>query len=199
VQIEHLLGQYGNTELVTSVLMLSDATGGVSHRWRSADPVPLSDLLNNSSLKTDVEKCLSKDSPVIKRIKVAARWYFEAIWAAQVDDSALALVVALDVLVGSRNGLPGRELRQRFAFLESDPTLRAARAARFDEVYAVRSSVAHGGSSRRLTFEFIKAMAADITWAAQRLLKLEEDFSPSSDSAIDAIYEGLRWDTVRWP
>jgi hypothetical protein len=133
--IEHLLGQHGNTELVTSVLMLSDATSGVSRRWHSADPVPLSDLLNNSSLKTDVEKCLSKDSPVVKRIKVAARWYFEAIWATQVDDSALALGIGLDALVGSRSGLPGRELRQRFAFLEPDPTLRAARAVRFDEVY----------------------------------------------------------------
>lgn len=197
--IEHLLGQHGNTELVTSVLMLSNATSGVSHRWLSADPVPLSDLLNNSSLKYDVDKCLSKDSPVVKRIKVAARWYFQAIWATQIDDSALALGIALDALVGSRSGLPGRELRQRFAFLEPDPTLRAGRAARFDEIYSVRSSVAHGGSSKRLTFDFVKAMAADITWAAHRLLKLDEDFSPGSDSAIDEIYEGLRWDTLRWP
>jgi hypothetical protein len=143
---------------------------------------------------------MGQDNPVTDRIKVAARWYSEALWAAQEDDAALALGVALDSLVGSRAGLPSREMKERFAFLESDTALRARRSARYQELFSVRSSVAHGGSSSRLeTPGYIKAMAADVTWTAHRLLRLYQAFKPDTEKALEQVFDGFRWGTLEWP
>jgi len=66
-------------------------------------------------------------------LRVAARWFAEAFWSTDHDDSALALGVAVDALIGSRSGLPGRAMRERFALLESEPEKRASRAKRYEE------------------------------------------------------------------
>jgi hypothetical protein len=107
---------------------------------------------------------------------------------------------ALDSLIGARAGLPGREMKERFAFLEPDPASRAQRAKRYDEIFSVRSAVAHGGVSSRLEEKnFINLMAADVSWAARRLLALRRDFSPSKEKDLDEVFDGFRWGTLAWP
>ena len=198
--VESLLGESGQMELVTTFLTVSDLVKGSNHRWYSADPIPLADLLGQPSLRTAIEKCLGEDNPVTDRIKVAARWYSEALWATQNDDAALALGVALDSIVGSRSALPAREMKERFAFLEPDKLRRAERSTRYQEIFSVRSSVAHGGSSSRLEASgYIKGVAADVTWAAHRLLKLYEEFKPGTEKALEEVFDGLRWGTLEWP
>jgi hypothetical protein len=198
--VESLVGSAGGLELVTTPLIRSDLTWSTSHYWQSAQPLPLGDLLAQTVLRGHVEECLGVKNPVTDRIKVAARWYSEALWATQKDDAALALGVALDSLVGSRSGLPGREMRERFAFLEPDTVLRPERSARYQELFSVRSSIAHGSSSTRLEGSgFVNLMASDVTWAAHRLLALNRAFDPTSERALDDVFDGLRWGTLRWP
>ena len=114
--VEALLGSSGGIELVTTPLTMSDVVGNSRHYWHSAHPLPLADLLAQPTLRADVTEWMSTKNPITARIKVAARWYSEALWTTQKDDAALALGVALDSLVGSRNGLPGREMRERYGF-----------------------------------------------------------------------------------
>jgi hypothetical protein len=133
------------------------------------------------------------------RLKVAGKWFSEAFWASNHDDAVLALGVALDALIGSKSGLPGRAMKERFALLEDNPQQRSDRAKRYDEMYSVRSTVAHGGVSSRVNTDFVRGFEREVTWTAWRLISLQEDFSITTDADFESTFDGLKWGTVAWP
>ncbi len=111
----------------------------------------------------------------------------------------LALGIALDALIGSRRGLPGYAMRERFALLEPDVAKRAKRARRHAEIYSARSAVAHGSKSEALKEPgFVRQVASDVVWATYRMLALDELCSPTSDRHVDDCFEQLRWGTKLW-
>ncbi|WP_459801355.1 hypothetical protein [Herbidospora sp. RD11066] len=174
---------------------------GVSraHRWYSPERVPLEDLLADDLLRSSIEKCLASESNISRRIQVAARWFSESFWSESTDDSALAAGVALDALLGAKSALPGRAMKERFALLDPDPDKRADRARKHEEIYAVRSIVAHGGESRKLEEgDFVREMQDAVTWTAKRLLEAESIFSIASDKSLETMFEDLRWGTRSW-
>lgn len=67
------------------------------------------------------------------------------------------------------------------------------------DLYQMRSSVAHGGQSSKLSKEgFIKDFSAFMHWIAWRFLAVQDTFNPSSDAAIDALFNDLRWGVKSW-
>ena len=91
-------------------------------------------------------------------------------------------------------------MRERFALLDSTPAARAGRAARYDEIFGVRSAVAHGGTSKRLDeSSFIRGVEADVTWAAWRLLAVSSDFGDELARDLDELFDRLRYGVLRWP
>jgi hypothetical protein len=190
----------GHFELSSRALVLSrefGATGGV--HWYSADPVPLEDLLGDAERLNRLGGLLGGDQAVARRIRVAARWYADAHWAEDRDDAVLALGVALDAIVGSKSALPGRVMAQRFAYLESDPSQRSTRVARYNDLYSVRSAVAHGGEPSRLgEGNFVREMADEVRWAAQRFVAFADQFSVASEADVDAAFESLTLGAATW-
>jgi hypothetical protein len=187
-------------ELLVMPLVMSDFGSGGGAYWYSADPIPLSKILAQPLIHANVEYCMGKSNPTTERIKVAARWFAEAHWASQDDDAALALGVALEALIGSPSALPGRAMKERFAFLEADVTVREKRAKRYQDIYDVRCSVAHGRQSSRLSEpRYIQGIAEEVTWAALRMLELQRIFRPANNTALDRVFDGFRWGTQKWP
>ncbi len=192
-------GETDSLELASQPLVLDELARSASVHWYSADPFPLSALLRDQRLRTALEWVLSADSDVTRRIRLAARWFAEAFWASTRDDAALSLGVALDALIGTKGGLPGRAMRERFALLEPTPGSRAARADRYDEIFAVRSAVAHGGASKRLEEAgFVRGVQDDVTWTARRLLAMNEQFGEQVTRNLDQVFDGLRWGVLQW-
>jgi hypothetical protein len=188
------------TELASQPLTIDELGVSSAVHWYSADPVPLSKLLADEELRGALELVLGEEPGVAARIRLAARWFAEAFWTTGQDDAALALGVALDALIGSRSGLPGRVMRERFALLDSNPGTRAERASRYDEIFSVRSAVAHGGTSKRLQESgFVKGIQAEVTWAAWRLLAAEAEFGAELAVDLDELFERLRWGVLHWP
>jgi hypothetical protein len=186
-------------ELAADICVVSDGRARWHAHWHSAEPFPLGRLLEDSARRRDLAQCLRDESPIARRTTVAARWYAEAHWAADKDDAVLALGVALDALIGSRGGLPGYAMRERFALLEPDVAKRAKRARRHAEIYSARSAVAHGSRSEALQEPgFVRQVAGDVVWATYRMLALDELFSPTSDRHVDDCFEQLRWGTTLW-
>jgi hypothetical protein len=180
---------------------ISDALGLYpGHHWYSAHRVPLETMLSDEELRKPVERCLAANTNITRRIQVAARWFAESFWAVANDDSALAAGVALDALVGARAGLPGRAMKERYAFLEADRDARPARAREYEEIYSVRSAVAHGGESQKIhEGDFVREMQGAVTWAAWRLLEAEETFCLSDNKGLESLFEEMRWGTRDWP
>ena len=194
-----LSGVDSGVELYSKPFMSNSLGTSSAVRWYSANPVPLEVLLGRSDLREAAVKCLSGSGSVYRRLRVAARWFAEAFWASGADDAALALGVALDALIGSKGALPGRAMKERFALLEEDPQIRGSRAKRYEEIFSVRSAVAHGGDSKKLREnDFVRGIEDEVTWAAWRLIAAQEVFEVSSDAEIDALFEGLRWGTRTW-
>lgn len=186
-------------ELAAEIPVVSENIAQWHVRWHSTDPLPLDRLLSGLDRRAALVRCLKRGSPLARRIGVAARWHAEAHWATETDDAVLALGVALDALIGSREGLPGRAMRERFAFLEPNVSLRASRAKRHAEVYSARSAVAHAGSSDAAKDAvFVRGLAGDVVWATYRMLAFDELFSPVNDRDIDVGFESLRWGTASW-
>lgn len=186
-------------ELAADICVVSDGRARWHTHWHSTEPFPLGRLLEDSARRRDLAQCLRDDSPIARRATVAARWYAEAHWAADEDDAMLGLGVALDALIGSRRGLPGYAMRERFALLEPDVAKRAKRARRHAEIYSARSAVAHGSKSEALKEPgFVRQVASDVVWATYRMLALDELFSPTSDRRVDDCFEQLRWGTKVW-
>lgn len=192
-------GESDSVELASQPLVLDAFAQSSSVHWYSANPFPLSKVLEDVNLREAVEWVLDQDVAVARRIRLAARWFAEAFYSTGNDDAALSLGVALDALIGAKGGLPGRAMRERFALLEPVPAVRPTRATRYDEIFAVRSSVAHGGASRRLdSGDFVRGVHADVTWAAWRLLAARDQLSNGA-ADLDQTFDELRWGMLRWP
>ncbi|MGW9208409.1 hypothetical protein ACWGR4_15655 [Embleya sp. NPDC055664] len=187
-------------ELYSKPLVLS-AIGPFSVvEWLGEDPIPLKEILQDPVLREAIERSLSGDTAIRRRVQVAARWFADSYWAAATDDATLAAGVALDSLIGSTGGLPGRAMKERYALLESDPTKRAGRAKDYQENYNARSKIAHGGEAKEIDESgFLRSMQDSITWATWRLLEAESVFSLSTDKEFDALVEDLRWGIREWP
>ncbi|MFF2098146.1 hypothetical protein [Streptomyces sp. NPDC058202] len=187
-------------ELYSNPLIYDEVGHSGGNHWYSADPVPFHEVLSHVELSDAVVNTLFDAGTVYRRIGVASKWFAESFWASNADDATLALGVALDALIGSKAGLPGRAMKERFALLDHDPQSRPARAKRYDELYAVRSRIAHGGLSSKVEEEgFVKGFQREVAWAAWRLIAMHADFSISGDSDLESTLENLRWGTVRWP
>jgi hypothetical protein len=198
IGIEKVVSERAAHELFVSPLVV-DLLGGEHISWGGASPFPLEALLMQRELSRDVGECLSGIGPVFERLAVCARWYSEAHWADAKDDAVLALGVALDALIGSKEGLPGRVMAERFALLEPSPNRRAERAQRYHELFGVRSAVAHGGRSKSADdHRFVRAFAAEVTWAAARLLAFEQTFRPAGASGFETTFADLGWGTRHW-
>lgn len=157
-------------------------------------------LLEIPELVKALEKTLDSQVGVASRIRLAARWYAESFWARDLDDSVLALGVSLDALIGSKSGLPGRVMRNRYALLDAAPSSRPERARRYDEIYGVRSAVAHGGTSARISeHNFVRGIEKDITWVAWRLFEAEQAFGQELVGDLDRFFDQLRWGVISWP
>lgn len=93
-----------------------------------AEPLELQAVPEVPDVRDAVIKVLHGRAGVAPRLRVAARWFAESVWSAEsLDYGALALGVALDALVGSKSGLPGRTMRERFARVGSRRTPRSSR------------------------------------------------------------------------
>jgi hypothetical protein len=111
----------------------------------------------------------------------------------------LALGVALDALVGSRNGLPGRVIVLRCALLEADPSARLDKRDRHNDVYSVHSAPAYGGEPSRLRQKgFVRSVSEDVRWAAQRPIALSGRFSISSEDDPDGRFDSLALGGQTW-
>ncbi|MFF4030342.1 hypothetical protein ACFYZ2_11295 [Streptomyces sviceus] len=193
-------GKKSAVELFSQPLIYDELGKSGSHHWYTASPVPLHAILSHERLRHAVLKSLVDPGSIYRRLRVAGKWFSEAFWASNPDDATLALGVALDALIGAKSALPGRAMRERFALLHDTPSTRASRAKAYEELYRVRSIVAHGGISSKVEEEgFIKSFQQEVTWAAWRLLAVGADFSVSSDADLDEAFEGLRWGTKNWP
>jgi hypothetical protein len=66
-------------------------------------------------------------------------------------------------------------------------------------VFSVRSAVAHGGqSSRLLEPNFVRSVADDVRWAAERLAALGSSFGLNSETDIDQTFEALALGEKTW-
>jgi hypothetical protein len=186
-------------ELAAEILVVGEGGAQWAVQWHSTDLFPLDDLLAKPARRSALERCLRGELPLARRASVAARWYAEAHWASNAEDAMLALGVSLDALIGSRQGLPGRAMRERFALLEPDPTLRATRARRHAAIYSARSAVAHAGASRTASkAEFVRDVARDVVWTMYRMIAFDALFSPKNDDDLDDGFERLRWGMANW-
>jgi Apea-like HEPN len=167
--------------------------------WYSTEPIPLDRLLAPKHRRIQISSLLDVDTPLTRRFTIASRWYAEAYWAEETVDAVLALGIALDTLIGDPNGLPLRATSERFALLEPDSQLRSQRARRYQDIFSVRSAIAHGSISRRAeSRQFLSDMASDVRWAARRILALRDRFSPTSQDDIRQVFDELRWGTLSW-
>lgn len=185
-------------ELAAHIVVTGAIGEQCSTHWWGNDPFPLARLLERPRRSDSIDAIVRSESSVSRRLAIAATWYAQSHWSKRTEDAVLALGVALDALLGDSSGLPGRVVADRFALLESEPKLRAEKAKRFGELYAVRSAVAHGGRPRVIEEgDFARAMAADVRWAARQVLGLSRTFDVRSEDAYRALYEGLKWGTKR--
>jgi hypothetical protein len=117
--VEAALGaNSASSELVAKIAVVTRAGVADHVHWHSADPVPLETLIPDDARRVRIERCVLDDSSISRRIRLAARWYAEAHWESASVDALLALGIAIDALIGTRSGLPGRAMRERFALLE---------------------------------------------------------------------------------
>ena len=189
-----------SAELSARPLVLDELGASSTVHWYSADPFPMQRLLEDPKLLQASEQILASRVGVASRVQLAARWYAESFWASENDDAVLALGVSLDALIGSKSGLPGRVMRDRYALLEPDPSARQDRARRYDEVFGARSAIAHGGTSTRICERnFVRSIQDDVTWAAWRLLQVEKVFGDDLSRDLDRLFDQLRWGTLAWP
>ncbi|KQP67816.1 hypothetical protein ASF40_20000 [Microbacterium sp. Leaf288] len=194
-----LLSEKGAGELGARVLSIGDWGARNSFHWYSANSMPLDSLLDSRG-RALVGDLLEGTDAIAQRLRVAARWYARAFWADADEDAALAVSVALDSLLTGKEAVPGAVSKGRFALLEREPARRAERFERYDEVYRVRSAIAHGGdASRRLqSIGGSRSMLADARWVARRLLELRTVAAPETDSDLRDAWNGLQWGTSSW-
>jgi hypothetical protein len=184
-------------ELYSEPLTVKDTGVGNGASWYGAEPLPLGELLRRDVLRTQVASCF-RDDPVSNRLRVAARWFAEAHYSLADDDTALALGVALDALLTGKAALSGSAMADRFAMLAALPEERPERVRTYLQLYKVRSSVAHGGAASNLDQALVNTYYREVKWAAARLLALRDVFHPTSEDAVKACFDDLRWGVRRW-
>lgn len=194
-----LLAETGAGELAARVLTITDWSSGNSFRWFSAAPMPLDRLLDGDLLPMVVDLLMAEDA-VAQRLRVAARWYARGFWADAEDDAALAVSVALDSMLTGKDAVPGAVSKARFALLERDPAARAARFRRYEEVYAVRSAIAHGGDATRPLARIggARSILEDARWTARQLVALRRVSTPKNDAAFRDLWAAVQWGALPW-
>jgi hypothetical protein len=186
-------------ELASFPLTISSIGETNRVNWYSPEPLPLGKLLDQEYLRNAVTSCLRKRDAVSSRVKVAARWFADAHYSLEADDSALALGVAMDALLSGQRALPGSAMADRFAFLGPDPRDRKGLVASYHKFFAVRSSVAHGGRSSKLDDpDFLDEYRDCVHWAAWRFLAMRDNFNVVSENDIDLLYDDLRLGIRAW-
>jgi hypothetical protein len=194
-----LSGSPWSRELAAASLTASSFGVRQTVSWHHTEPIPLDRLLRPEDRSKQIGLLLSADTPLTRRFNIAARWYAEAYWAEEALDAVLALGIALDALIGDPSGLPLRATSERFALLEPNSQLRSERAKRYQEIFGVRSTVAHGSiSSKAESRVFLSDMASDVRWAAGRILAFRDAFSPASQDDMRRVFDELRWGTLNW-
>ena len=157
-------------------------------------------LMKDSETVNQIERTIVRQTPLSRRMRVAARWYSQAHWSEHDIDAVLALGIAVDALIGDRNGLPTSVLAERFGLLEPNPVSRAERAKEFRELYSARSAVAHGSlSSTKIDTVFREKLVRQVCWVARRMILLDREFHPLNDTDFRSIFEDLRWGSLQWP
>jgi hypothetical protein len=187
-------------ELAAMPLSVTSAFGGGQRvQWFSAEPLPLGQLYTQPYLVAAIRKCFA-DGAIPRRIRTAARWYAEAHYTESADDSALALGVSIDAMLSGSEAMPGGAMADRFAMLHRDPGARKAARKRYLDAYRIRSSVAHGGYSSKLddpsALSRYFQLARDTAW---RLLDLLDTFNPTSENALNELFDELRLGVRAWP
>lgn len=196
--VERGLDGNAKVELSAPQFTITDAGDARSLHWFGSEPLPLGELYGQVYLREAVQSCLKND-PIARRMRVASRWYSEAHFTLATDDAALALGVAMDALLTGKGSLPGSVMADRVAALSDEPAKRPGLVKEYLDLYHVRSSVAHGGQSSKLSKEgFMKDFADFVRWIAWRFLAIQNNFSPSSDAAVDALFNDLRWGVKSW-
>lgn len=198
--IERGLNPGARIELASQPVIITEIFGDSRNfHWFNAEPLPLGTLLLQGHLRQALASCLTGD-PISNKVRLAARWFGEAHYSLQNDDTALALGVAMDALLSAHRTLPGSAMADRFALLESDAAERRTRVQKYLELYSVRSSVAHGGQSSKLENPaLLHAYFDAVRWAAHRLLILREKFALSSLKELDDLFDDLRLGAKTWP
>ncbi|CAN5521921.1 hypothetical protein BH09ACT4_BH09ACT4_12560 [soil metagenome] len=189
----------GGAELGAQILSITGWGGNSAFHWYSADPTPLDALLTEPTIR-EVDDVIRAEDPIAQRLRVAARWYARSLWADADDDSALSVSVALDSLLTGKDSVPGAVSKGRFALLERDVVRRAARFARYEKVYQVRSAIAHGGEaeSRLRAIGGTSSLLDDARWVARQLLELRRISRPTSDSEFRDLWERVQFGTIEW-
>lgn len=187
-------------ELAAMPLSVTSAFGGGQRtQWFSAEPLPLGQLYLQPYLEAAIRKCFAEGA-IPRRIRTAARWYAEAHYNESADDSALALGVSFDAMLSGSEAMPGGSMADRFAMLHRDPGARKAARKRYLDAYRIRSSIAHGGYSSKLDDPSALVgyfqLARDAAW---RLLDLLDTFSPTSEKALNELFDELRLGARAWP
>lgn len=186
-------------EFAAQVLTVNGWDTNGSLRWYSPDPMPLDRILD-VRLSSVVGDFMSADDAIARRIRVSGRWYARAFWASSEEDAALAVGVALDSLLTGNDALPGAVSKSRFALLERDVALRADRFERYEQVYRVRSTVAHGGDAARQLAKIggARSMLSDAQWAATQLIELRKVSAPKGDAAFRELWGAVQWGSLPW-
>lgn len=187
-------------EMAAMPLSVTSVFGGDQRvEWFSAEPLPLGQLYSQPYLEAAIRKCFAEGT-IPRRIRTAARWYAEAHYTESADDSALALGVSIDAMLSGSEAMPGGAMADRFAVLHRDPGARIAARKRYLDAYRIRSSVAHGGYSSKLDDPSVLndyfQLARDAAW---RLLDLLDTFDPTSEKALNEIFDELRLGVRAWP
>ncbi|TCJ23785.1 hypothetical protein E0W80_09500 [Microbacterium sp. PI-1] len=197
--VSTLLATSGAGELADRVLTITGWSAGNNFRWHSADPLPLDRILSADRCSRIGDLLVAPDA-IAQRLRVAGRWYARAFWAEAQDDAALAVSVALDSMLTGKDAVPGAVSKGRFALLERDPAARAARFDRYEEVYRVRSAVAHGGDASRGLARIggARSILEDAQWVAMQLLELREISAPDDDKQFRELWSAIQWGTVSW-
>lgn len=185
-------------ELSTTFLVRDKLGGSKPTHWSDGEPFPLDSLLSSPKRQELVNRVLTTSAPIFERIKLAAKWHGRAHWSGDSEEAVLSLGVAFDALLGAENGPQRREISERFALLEPDPTKRETAYRLFSEVYyTARSEVAHGSPCSALEKpNFIREMSAALRAKAYQVCELAIDKSILSEQDYASVFKQIKWGTI---